>query len=193
MDFTAAISHRHGPLPAINLAFDSTWRVLAERNRPARFATDNAMRAELGERLLALFSDGVTASGGAQTTGPGNIPTVVRSRARVYHPTRILGCARACTTYRGYRSTSSARRRWHFAAKPITPDLPILSHNAFASDAESEVQAPRKCKAQDRRPVSALRVIRPAARLDRCLAEFVRIQRCPMKLQARGRATPWPP
>ena len=34
--------------------------VLAERNRPARFATDNAMRAELGERLLALVSDGVT-------------------------------------------------------------------------------------------------------------------------------------
>ena len=60
MDFTAAISHRHGPLPAINLAFDSAWRVLAERNRPARFATDNAMRAELGERLLALVSDGVT-------------------------------------------------------------------------------------------------------------------------------------
>ena len=60
MDFTAAISHRNGPLPAINIAFDSAWKVLAERNRPARFATDNAMRAELGERLLALVSDGVT-------------------------------------------------------------------------------------------------------------------------------------
>ena len=60
MDFAAAISHRHGRLPAINLAFDSAWKVLAERNRPARFANDNAMRAELGERLLTLFSDGVT-------------------------------------------------------------------------------------------------------------------------------------
>ena len=60
MDFTAAISHRHGRLPAINLAFDSAWKVLAERNRPARFATDNAMRAELGERLLALVLGGVT-------------------------------------------------------------------------------------------------------------------------------------
>jgi len=60
MDFAAAISHRHDPLPAINLAFDSAWKVLAERIRPARVATDNAMRAELGERLLALVSDGVT-------------------------------------------------------------------------------------------------------------------------------------
>jgi hypothetical protein len=63
MNFAAAISHRHGPhgpLPAINLAFDSAWKVLAERNRPDRFASDNEMRAELGKRLLALFSDGVT-------------------------------------------------------------------------------------------------------------------------------------
>jgi hypothetical protein len=60
MDFTAAISHRRRTLPAINLAFDSAWRVLTERNRPDRFATDNEMRAELGERLLALVSDGVT-------------------------------------------------------------------------------------------------------------------------------------
>ena len=59
MDFTAAISHRRGPLPAISVAFESSWRVLA-RNRPDRFASDNEMRAELGERLLALFSDGVT-------------------------------------------------------------------------------------------------------------------------------------
>jgi hypothetical protein len=60
MDFTAAISHRRGPLPAISVAFESSWRVLAERNRPDRFASDNEMRAELGERLLALVSDGVT-------------------------------------------------------------------------------------------------------------------------------------
>ena len=46
------------------------------------------------------------------------------------------------TTYRGYSVDIFGKgRRWHFAAKPITPDLPILSHNAFASDAESEVQA----------------------------------------------------
>ena len=60
MDFTAAISHRRGPLPAIRVAFESSWRVLAERNRLDRFASDNEMRAELGERLLALVSDGVT-------------------------------------------------------------------------------------------------------------------------------------
>ena len=60
MDFTAAISHRNGPLPAISVAFESSWRVLAERNRLDRFASDNEMRAELGERLLALVSDGVT-------------------------------------------------------------------------------------------------------------------------------------
>ena len=60
MDFTAAISHRRGPLLAISLAFDNLWRVLAERRRPDRFASDNEMGAELGERLLALVSDGVT-------------------------------------------------------------------------------------------------------------------------------------
>ena len=60
MDFTAAISHRRGPLPAISVTFESSWRVLAERNRPDRLASDNEMRAELGERLLALVSDGVT-------------------------------------------------------------------------------------------------------------------------------------
>jgi hypothetical protein len=46
------------------------------------------------------------------------------------------------TTYRGYRvDVFGEGKAWHFAAKPITPDLPILSHNAFATNAESEVQA----------------------------------------------------
>jgi hypothetical protein len=46
------------------------------------------------------------------------------------------------TTYRVYSVDVFGKGKvWHFAAKPITPDLPILSHNGFASDAESEVQA----------------------------------------------------
>ena len=37
------------------------------------------------------------------------------------------------TTYRGYNIDVFGKgRAWHFSAKPITPDLPILSHNAFA-------------------------------------------------------------
>jgi hypothetical protein len=59
MDFTAAISDQPDSLFAIDLAFDSVWKVLAERNRPDRFASDIEMRTELGERLLALVSDGV--------------------------------------------------------------------------------------------------------------------------------------
>ena len=47
-------------LPAIDLAFDRAWRVLAERIRPSRFATDSEMKAELGQRLRALALDGVT-------------------------------------------------------------------------------------------------------------------------------------
>ena len=45
------------------------------------------------------------------------------------------------TSMRGVTiSTFSARAEPGISA-PITPDLPILSHNAFASDADSEVQA----------------------------------------------------
>jgi hypothetical protein len=44
---------------AIDVAFDSAWRVLAARERPSRFSNDCELRAELGQRLTALASDGV--------------------------------------------------------------------------------------------------------------------------------------
>ena len=43
------------------------------------------------------------------------------------------------STYRGYCIDVFGKgQAWRFSASPITPDLPILKYNAFASDAESE-------------------------------------------------------
>ena len=43
------------------------------------------------------------------------------------------------STYRGYCIDVFGKgKAWHFSVSPITPDLPILKHNTFASDAESE-------------------------------------------------------
>ena len=142
------------------------WKLSRNGTTQDRFASDNEMRAELGERLFSfMVSDGVTHPDDS-ATGPGNIPAVVQSRVRVYHPTRLLGCAGAARLIGVTVSTCSARVEGGISPpNPITPDLPILSHNTKTSDAQSEVQTlSRKCKAQDRRPVSAVWVIRPAGR-----------------------------
>jgi hypothetical protein len=43
------------------------------------------------------------------------------------------------TSYRGYGIDVFGKGTcWHYRASPRTPDLPILKHNVFASDAISE-------------------------------------------------------
>jgi hypothetical protein len=46
------------------------------------------------------------------------------------------------TEYRGYGIEVFGKGTcWHYSARPLTPDLPILTHNAFALEAQSEALA----------------------------------------------------
>jgi hypothetical protein len=47
-------------LNAIDLAFDGAWNVLETRDLLARFANHSELKAELGQRLVVLASDGLT-------------------------------------------------------------------------------------------------------------------------------------
>ena len=47
-------------LTAIDVAFDGAWNVLETRDLLARFTNDFELKAELGQRLVVLASDGVT-------------------------------------------------------------------------------------------------------------------------------------
>ncbi len=43
------------------------------------------------------------------------------------------------TAYRGYGiDVFGKRSHWHYSARPISPNLPILAHNVFAVEAKSE-------------------------------------------------------